>query len=349
MGADENAWTTCTTPDNVISFNQYLSTSLTTGVFGAIMVGIAIAAGDPLCIAFAALATAIVWILIYCDWWLNWRLVCLGDGSPVSVVGMVINIEPPSDKSWPNSLDSDYSLNLMLPNSHFGDSQATVWGSAPFGHLMAENPTTASHGLLFTGNEATDKQTGKSCEALHVELEGASIHDLQLVNTLALIAALAALALCLSGIGIVVAIILAALAFLAFLFSSIFSSSDTADPSDAGLPSVETNDASGKGAHIVGVTGRWVYDAGHIHDSYHEGHNELHPVQQAQILGTWDGDWPLNIDDIIRDYQTGIANSRSPLTQDRQSRPESQWKIHPLIDGCRRADEPPSDTPPDIK
>jgi hypothetical protein len=298
------------------------------------MITAAIASGVPLCWLIALLVTAIVWVLAYCDWWLNYRLVCLDAGAPVSVVGMVISIEAPSDKTWPGSLDSDYSLNLLLPPNPVGVSQSLAGASVPFGYLMAETSTTSSYSLLFTGVQAP-KETPKKSEALHVEFEGAAIHDLQAVNVIALIAALFALGLCMTGVGAVVGYIIAILAFLASLFGAAFSPGDTASPSDAGLPSIETNNTHGKGASVLGVTGRWVYDAGHIHDSDHEGHNELHPVQQAQILNVhWDGDWPSNIDDVIRDYQDGYAESQSPLTKERQSQPGSQWSIHPLIDGC---------------
>ncbi|MDL2401103.1 hypothetical protein [Rhizobium mayense] len=343
MANDGKSWTKCTTPDNVISVNQYISAAITSGIYAAIMVLVVIASGEPWCLLIALVVTEIVWILAYCDWWLNYRLVCLGDQSPISVVGMVISIEPPSEKTWPGSLDSDYSLNLLLPHNPIGVSQAVAAASVPFGRLMAENVATSSHSLLFTGNQAVDKTTGTKSEALHVELEGASIHDLQTVNILALLAALTALALCMSGVGAVVAYILALLAFLASLLGAAFSSSDTASPGDAGLPSVETNNATGTGATILGVTGRWVYDAGHIHDSYHEGHNELHPVVQAQILaGPWDGDWPTNIDDIIRVYQDGYAESQNALTKEHQARPDSRWSIHPYIDGCTDTASAPS-------
>ncbi|ESW92886.1 hypothetical protein NKL07_20935 [Mesorhizobium sp. C280B] len=343
MATDDKSWTKCTTADEVISVNQYISAAITSGIFAAVMVVVVVAMGEPWCIPIALVVTEIVWILAYCDWWLNKRLVCLGE--PVSIVGMVISIEPPSEKTWPGSLDSDYSLNLLLPNNPVGVSQAVAAASAPFGYLMAENAITSSHGFLFTGNPAEDKVTGVKSEALHVEFEGASIHDLQTVNILALIAALAALALCMSGVGVVVAYVLALLALLASLLGAAFSSSDTASPSDAGLPSIETNKGDGTGATIQGVTGRWVYDAGHIHDSFHEGHNELHPVQQAQILGRpWDGDWPDDIDEIVRGYQDGYAQSQDPLTKAQQARPGSRWSVHPYVDGCNdtvRPDQPP--------
>ncbi|UVK51452.1 hypothetical protein DBIPINDM_004722 [Mesorhizobium sp. AR02] len=343
MATDDKSWTKCTTADKVISVNQYISAAITSGIFAAVMVVVVVAMGEPWCLPIALVVTAIVWILAYCDWWLNNRLVCLGDQSPVSIVGMVISIEPPSEKTWPGSLDSDYSLNLLLPNNPVGVSQAVADASVPFGYLMAENAITSSHGLLFTGNPAEDKATGVKSEALHVEFEGASIHDLQTVNILALIAAMTALAVCMSGVGVVVAYILALLALLAALLGAAFSSSDTASPSDAGLPSIETNKGDGTGAMILGVTGRWVYYAGHIHDSFHEGHNELHPVQQAQIVGKpWDGDWPADIDEIIRIYQDGYKQSQDPLTKQQQARPGSKWSIHPYVDGCNdRPDHPP--------
>jgi hypothetical protein len=340
MAADNRHWTTCTTADNIVSVNQYIAAAITTGPLGVAMVAVAIASGEPWCWLIAIEVTAIVWVLAYCDWWLNYRLVCLGGTSPeaaetVSAVGMAISVEPPSEKTWPGSLDSDYSVNLLLPNDPEGVDQATATSHGPYGQLIAENVATKSHGLLFTGNQAEDKETKKKSEALHIEFEGASIHDLQTVNQIALAAALVALALCMTGIGAVAAYVLAFLAFLASLFGAAFSPSDTGSPSDAGLPSIGLNKADGKGANLLGVTGMWVYDAGHIHDSFHEGHNEIHPVLQAQIIGpTWDGDWPPNIDAIITDYGNGYDDSRSAQTQGHQARPGSLWAVHPDLDGC---------------
>ena len=126
-------------------------------------------------------------------------------------------------------------------------------------------------------------------------------------------------------------------ALLAMLIGGGVGLSDRASPSDAGLPSVEANDANGHGADILGVAGRWVYDAGHNNEG--KGWNEIHPVKMAAKLGEpWDGDWPPNIGDLIVHWQDKVGETSSPLTVASQGKPENQWEVHPLIDGCAPKD-----------
>lgn len=346
MAGDPRWWTHCTSANNVIGFNQYLSAALWTGPWAAATAIITAAAGEPWCLLIAAELSAIVWVLIYCEWWLNQRLVCLGSGAPrdgetVSAVGMVINVEEPKDKSFPGNLDSDYSVNLLLPPNEEGVDRATAVASAPYGYLIAETDITRSQGLMAPANQATDEATGKASEALHVEFEGAGIHDLQLVYLVLFPVSFGALVLCLTGVGAVIAYILAILAFLAALLGLGLSPTDRGDPSDAGLPSLERNREDGKGATILAVTGRWVYDAGHLHDSFHSAQNEIHPILNAEIVGTWTGAWPADADATQRDYTRGYGEANDPATKDRQHQPEWSWKVHPCLDGCDPGDEPP--------
>ena len=44
MAADDRSWTKCTTPDKVISVNQYIHAAISSGVFGAIMIVFTVAA-----------------------------------------------------------------------------------------------------------------------------------------------------------------------------------------------------------------------------------------------------------------------------------------------------------------
>ncbi len=117
------------------------------------------------------------------------------------------------------------------------------------------------------------------------------------------------------------------------------------------------------------VTGRWAWDAGHA------GHTELHPVKTIQKLrlepelsGGHDPRKPLptSVVATIRDvhgrwcrhvreappppdprHEGGLsAPQLASLTPaqlavyDRQRRPENDWQLHPLIDGCAPDDQP---------
>jgi hypothetical protein len=129
---------------------------------------------------------------------------------------------------------------------------------------------------------------------------------------------------------------------------------------------------------VVIVTGRWTWDAGHA------GHVELHPVKTIQKLrlapelaGGHDPRNPLPeaIVSTIRDVQarwcrhvreappppdprsggTLSGAQLAALTPDqlavhqRQQRPENGWQLHPTIDGCAPAEEPPPDEPPPLR
>ena len=78
----------------------------------------------------------------------------------------------------------------------------------------------------------------------------------------------------------------------------------------------------------------------------HDGWNEIHPIKHCQRIGTWSGGW--NIDaKIARDHWCeAVGTVSSPLTRDNQQRPENQWTIHPVIDGCAPSDE---NKPADIR
>jgi hypothetical protein len=117
------------------------------------------------------------------------------------------------------------------------------------------------------------------------------------------------------------------------------------------------------------VTGRWVWDGGHV------GHTELHPVKTvqkvvlpAQLRGGYDPRTPLpaSIADEIRDVRnrwcryvreappppdprqpSGLSGSQlagldpdQQVVYGQQQQPENQWSLHPLIDGCTPAPEP---------
>jgi len=76
--------------------------------------------------------------------------------------------------------------------------------------------------------------------------------------------------------------------------------------------------------------GTWVYDP------LHEGWNEIHPVKAAAKMGTWQGQWPPGFcgSDVILRMRNGFQDANRPETLANQQRPEHQWTVHPLIDGC---------------
>ena len=108
------------------------------------------------------------------------------------------------------------------------------------------------------------------------------------------------------------------------------------------------------------VRGRWAYD------SAHSGYNEIHAVRTVQktppapteaaafILfhDTWCGELakvppgpPTPRGRAGRDDPPDDSHQMTPVqkpTHEAQGRPENQWVVHPMIDGCMPAAEPPA-------
>src|SRR6185295_3975177 len=140
-----NQQTLCVKAADHSSMNQYVAATrdaiLAAGI-GAVIAGVA---GMPWCIPFATTILPAVWLISYCEWWLFDRLICL-DGDK-TVVGMLVSSEPPGNKSFPDSLDTDFSINLLLPPNPPGVDQATAEASVPFGFLLKGQDATNNIGL----------------------------------------------------------------------------------------------------------------------------------------------------------------------------------------------------------
>jgi hypothetical protein len=362
-------YTQCVSAQTHVKMNQYIQIALQSAPFAGVMILIASAKGDVLCDLIVAEMVISVAILLYCQWWLNDRLVCL-DGDQVAV-GMVISSEPAEDKPGVTSIDikgysivpipnldkfdTDFTTNLLLfPNSP-GADRATVETSKPFGKLVAEQAATRNEGLDFTSKTSSLKVVDNSTPlpglktivpdscALHAEFEGAGVYDLRMATSIALFVAAAALALCLLDgiVGTILAYILAILAFLIGLIGGIIGLNDDGSPADVNpaLNEIHTNKDNGKGADLLLLMGTWVYDSGHNNSG--EGWNEIHPVKFAKKVGTWDGRWPdkwtQDPDGALKNWEATVKDATSPVTVASLQEPENQWAIHPCIDGCQPA------------
>jgi hypothetical protein len=60
----------------------------------------------------SSLAKTAEWLL--CDYLLGGKLVCLAGGADECAIGVVIGVEPVGQKPFPNSLDNDFSFNVLL-------------------------------------------------------------------------------------------------------------------------------------------------------------------------------------------------------------------------------------------
>jgi hypothetical protein len=315
---------------------------LATGGLGGLAGGAAVALG------------VVTGLLSFVNWWLYGRLICLGGDQ--CVIGMVMSVEPPSAKTltFPR-LDSDYSFNLLLPpkpgaaDLQPGALQDDVINRGVNGNLIAKQAAIAAAFLSFTGESAracdAEKCGKDKCPdtaALHCEFEGAGMYIFyQWLKVLfgILTAATIAGALCLipviGWIACLVAGILLAAAAAAFIASIVHGNLDAASPSDVNPAlggELHQNDCRLTGADLLVVSGTWVYD------SLHSGWNEIHPIKQCQKIGTWNGKWEFLSGRSTQDERdfwcSGIASASSPLTIANQGKPENQWTVHPVIDGC---------------
>lgn len=310
---------------------------LATGGIGGLVGGAAAALG------------VVTGLLSFVNWWLYGRLICLGGDR--CAIGMVISVEPPSEKTatfW--RLDSDYSFNLLLPDRLPGATQADVIANGIDGNLIKNQPGTVAILVSFTGESALacdeDKCGKGKCPdtaALHCEFEGAGMYIfyqwLKVIFGILLAGTIAG-ALCLipviGWIACLIAAILLAAAAAAFIASIVHGNLDAASPADVN-PSLggelHQNDCSLTGADLVVVAGEWVYD------SLHDGWNEIHPIRQCQRIGTWTGTWTFpsgRSPKDERDFWCGaLGTARDPLTSATQKEPQHQWTFHPVVDGCR--------------
>lgn len=185
-----------------------------------------------------------------------------------------------------------------------------------------------------------DKSTSA---VLHAEFEGAGVWILFLASSGALILVVAAIAVCMIPVwGWVASWIIELLAFLLIVFGHFAGLSDAAAPTDVSPELAGLHPANGDGfgsAHVLYVDGTWVFDGGH--QDTHEGWNEIHPIKNAIIVGTWTGDWRNAVDtrynslvDHCEALHGALGTAQGSLTVKAQEQPENQWVWHPLIDGC---------------
>jgi len=328
-------YTICTPSSSFFAKNQYISIAIQSLAMGFLALVSPVLAGRMDCWPIVAEMTVFMGTIAYCQWWMMDRLLCLGGDR--TAIGMLVSVEGPFGKAFPGNWDTDYSINLLLPDNPLGADKARVQASTPYGHLVSSQPPVTDNGFTLEGYQATDVASGIKGEVLHAEFEGAGVYDFHLGALIAFGLATLALGSCLFvpfPIGHLIMLILAILAFLAWLLGALIGNFDGASPEDANpyLGELHTNitspDGTSKGAHILVVYGTWVFDTAH------EGWNEIHPIKLCERIGIWDGHWPKDIKDIEKMWEDAIAKATAPGTIEEQKKPENQWAVHPVIDGC---------------
>lgn len=310
-------YTQCCQPADYSGFGGPLAIATIIGIALAFIV-------NPAFLAPMALAD----LVLFCEWWLYRRLVCLGGQQ--CALGMVVTTEPVEKKSGFERLDTDFSINLLLaPHSIYTD-RATIENDGLQGFLIAEQAATKNIGLGFVGVTAKQWANYPDTPVLHGEFEGGGIYDLYQAAKIALAVATVGAVVCsIPIVGWAVCAVLLALAAIIALVGLIIGLNDKGSPSDvnAELTEIHTNDPTGMGADVLVIRGDWVYD------SLHDGWNEIHPILQAQRAGTWGGSW--SSIGSAEGWCRALTDADAPGTKKEQLKPEHGWEIHPVIDACR--------------
>lgn len=314
------------------------------GLVGVAVILVVLLAGGAL-IPGAAVA-ALLLVIAYCKWWLYDRLICLGGEK--CAVGMVLTVEPPENKSGLDSFDTDYSVNLVLAPHRVGDDQAKtesdgIQGDLIKNHLLLNNrPLHADLSREgFAGEKTRQWGNDPYTAVFHCEFEGGGVQTLYDAAKVALALAGAAAVVCSIPIfGWIACAILGAAAAIVTIAGIIAALNDRGNPSDVNPDlgtEIHANDKAHRGADLLVVKGEWVYD------SAHEGWNEIHPIRHCQRIGTWYGSWPWDAKLATQSWCKALDDADKPSTRDNQTKPQNQWTIHPVIDGCEPRDD---DRPP---
>lgn len=326
-----------------MAYRQYTKCVTPTNHVGGVIAQaiVAAAAGALPLLLFGTLIPGVAIIVLcaiiaYCNWWLYDRLVCLGGDR--CAVGMLLKSERPEDKTGLDIFDTDFSINLVLAPHLVGATQAKVESDGIQGDLIKLQPPIQSHGWDWEGLTAKQWSNYPDTAVLHCEFEGGGVYDLLQACEAALALATAAAIVCaIPVLGWIACAILQAIAAVIVVAGLITALNDKGNPNDVDehLGELEENDPAGRGADLLVVKGTWVYD------SAHEGWNELHPIKHCQKIGKWTGSW--NTSDarlLVKHWCELIETVTATLTVDNQAKPENQWTVHPVIDGCEPEDPP---------
>jgi hypothetical protein len=372
-------------------------------------------------------------ILLYLNLWeatdymLHRKLVCMGsvhhgttqDGTPrlirsaesgtTCAIGRVMSFEPPSSKSFPDSIDNDFSFNILLrPDDAMPELSDNPFSSDAWmkktaderlaavrrgyeGELLTEQPGTptpreADGGPNYAGYtsemffDTSRNQSGAAAAiltkrfvwfldgtvktypltqdgaynvpVLHCECEGSRINDV--FNVVDQMPG--------GGAGCKKHWYTSILCFIARLltlpFTLAFVAEAWAKARDGDYHDAMEGNGELKIGDLVLVRGRWVFDAGH------KGHNEIHAVLSIQKIPETDptmpatpppGSPPADFDKFYRVW-CDLADQAPPdhapgqrppdmtppqaETYDNQQRPDNQYQIHPVVDGCASRSQP---------
>lgn len=312
-----------------------------------------------------------------CDYIMGGKLVCLGDSQ--CAIGRVTAFETVDEKSGFDRIDNDFSINMLLAPHDLaifaqgGDRQKNyglVANDGLQGILISERPdmpvpretregewhsprydptfTTFPDRNYITYNPFLGSRgIAYDVPILHCEIEGERAHAV--CSTLDALSSFGIPGLCGFKLGPIpigkilcniIATLLAPIILAALAIAWAAGADDNRDVDGAG--------SLNRGECIL-IRGRWAYDAAH------SGWNEIHAVHTVQRIpdGTCDwgefqkvrNRWCEEAGKAPPDDPTGQKPKGMTPAQDQvytaRLRPENRWVFHPLVDGCKPAEEPP--------
>lgn len=281
-----------------------------------------------------ALVASLVAIIAYCHWWLYDRLICLGGER--CAIGLLGSVEPPEAKSFPDSLDSDYSINLILAPHDIQELPGDYLPVPPpqplenkveyfrkkfkealhrkiaddgiQGELIREQSTTSNESSIFgktydfEGYLSTvgGKDVLHKFQAyLHCEFEGGGVQKLyDAAKTALVLATIAAVACAIPVIGWAVCAVLSVISLIVVIAGLFSGLNDKAKPSVFDPKTGQTLTTLHSLSDIFFVRGNWVFDTAH------EGWNEIHPIKDCQLVAkaVRDADYRVMWDEAIASF-----------------------------------------------
>jgi hypothetical protein len=308
----------------------------------ALILAIVGGASMNILIGVVSAAVFIAGVFDLCRFLHGGKLVCLGED--VCVIGRVSKVIPVgSDKSGLEKMDDDFTFEIVLTPHADSETlsavQMTDKHQSKF--ITQQSAVLDPLGLPYEGLGQSNPDID---QILHCEVKGCRVHDVCIVLKVMAFPIAAALAVCSTPvIGWLACILLliALLAITAILGGIVWAATHNGDINDV----LDPSSGEMRVGSIVVVTGDWVYDAGH------GGWNEIHPVRHVQVIdlpGKYMGATAAT-EALVDEFKTEILDpwcfqittGGSDLVKGEQEKPENKWHIHPVIDGCEPAEEPP--------
>ena len=259
----------------------------------------------------------------------NQRLLCISQDE--CALGRVAYHKTGPSKGFPNAIDNDFTMNIILWPHALDTDQDTVFNDGAQGQRLLQRR------FMDLSYEGYDPPQA----TMHCEFEGSRLRTLVNAMKVGAVALAAAACACQFVPPLVcVALILLVLGITAL--AGWFGGED-GSPADA---ATDPESGTVEDGDCVVVRGVHVYDAGHC-----EGWHEIHPVLHVQkICGkdeteclagncfeadTRDPAVQQEVNDVVARWCRELGQPQEPNVMLRQKAPESRWLFHPDVDGCR--------------